>query len=354
VERTDLLVVGGGAMGAATAWWAARAGRSVTLLERHAGHHDRGSSHGRSRIFRLAYADPYYVGLAREAAALWRVLEAESGAALLDVTGGVDHGADLVAVRGVADALAAAGLPYAVLPPAEAAERWPGLRFEGSVVHQPDAGRLDADAVVTTLYAEAARHGAALRFSTEVTSLRRDGDGVVAETSAGPVAARVAVLAAGAWLPGLLGRLGRPGAVPAPEGLPTFVVTQEQPVYFPGDGPWPSFIHHRLGAVPVYGLGAPGEGVKAGEHGSGRVVSPDARLPVDEAALARLESYVETWLPGAVPRATRADSCLYTTTPDESFVLRRSGPVVVCSPCSGHGFQFVPVIGRLTAELASG
>ena len=335
-------------MGSATAWWAARSGRDVVLLERHAGHHAHGSSHGRSRIFRLAYDDPYYVRLALRARDLWHELAAESGTALLEVTGGVDHGPE---VEPVARALAAAGLPYETLSPAAAAERWPMLRFDTSVVYQPDAGRLDADAVVTTLHGEAARHGADVRFSTVVLSVTLAGDGVVVATSAGDVEARVVVVAAGAWLPGLL-----PG-LPVPGDLPSFRVTQEQPVYLAARDPatvWPSFIHHRPGAVSMYGLGAPGDGVKVGEHGSGRVVTPDARLDADPVAAARVAAYAAEWLPGAEPVVTRADSCLYTSTPDDSFVLRRSGPVVVCSPCSGHGFKFVPQIGRLTAELASG
>ncbi|HVF04302.1 MAG TPA: FAD-dependent oxidoreductase [Frankiaceae bacterium] len=344
--RTDLLVVGGGAMGSATAWWAARSGRDVVLLERHDGHHAHGSSHGRSRIFRLAYDDPHYVGLALAARDLWRTLEAESGADLLDVTGGVDHGAGVAAV---ASALAGARLPFETLTPADAAGRWPMLRFDTAVVHQPDAGRLDADGAVTTLHAEAARHGADVRFSVTALSARETPYGIAVATTAGDVEARVAVVAAGAWLPGLL------GALPVPDDLPPFRVTQEQPVFLPArDGAtWPSFIHHRGHQASVYGLGAPGEGVKAGEHGSGRVVTPDARPGIDAGAVARMESYAAEWLPGVTPVATRADSCLYTTTPDDSFVLRRSGPLVVCSPCSGHGFKFVPEIGRRTALLAA-
>lgn len=347
MQRTDLLVAGGGAMGSATAWWAARSGRDVVLLERHPGHHPHGSSHGRSRIFRLAYDDPYYLGLARQARDLWRVLEAESGTPLLEVTGGLDHG---VGVAAVAAALDAADEAYETLSPAAAAERWPMLRCEHEVVHQPDAGRLDADAVVTTLHAEAARHGADVRFSTTVLGAVRTPSGVVVTTDQGDVAANVLVVAAGAWLPGLLGSL------PAPAGLPPFRVTQEQPVYFAATGaaPWPSFIHHRAEGPIVYGLGAPGDGVKAGEHGSGRVVAPDERLGADDAAVARMAAYAAAWLPGASPEVTRVDSCLYTSTPDDAFCLRREGPLVVCSPCSGHGFKFVPAIGRLTAELASG
>lgn len=342
--RTDLLVVGGGAMGSATAWWAARAGRDVTLLERHDGHHVHGSSHGRSRIFRLAYADGSYVAMARDAHALWRLLESESGAALLTVTGGLDHGP---AADDIEANLRANGLPYERLPAAEAAQRWPMLRFASDAVFQPDAGRLDADAAVTTLHAEAAQHGADVRFGVTAVAARETAYGIEVETAEGDVhEARVAVVAAGAWLPGLL------GSFPVPDDLPAFRVTQEQPVYLPSEAEWPSFIHWRAEGVPYYGLGAPGEGVKVGEHGSGRPVSPDARLGADADAVRRVEEYAAEWLPGATPVAARADSCLYTTTPDESFVLRRHGPLVVCSPCSGHGFKFVPEIGRRTAELS--
>lgn len=344
MDRTGLLVVGGGVMGAATAWQAARAGHDVVLLERHAGHHPHGSSHGRARIFRLAYDDPGYVAQARDAGALWRLLEAESGAALLTVTGGLDHGRDLAPVRAALDA---AGAPYERLSPAAAAERWPMLRFDADVVFQPDAGRLDADLAVTTLHAEAARHGADVRFSTEASSARLTASGVVVETSAGPVEAARVVVAAGAWLPELLGSL------PAPAGLPVFRVTQEQPVYLAArDGAeWPAFIHHTEPHA-YYGLGSPGDGVKAGEHGSGRVVTPDARLAVDAAAVARVEAYAAAWLPGVEPAATRVDSCLYTSTPDTAFAIRREGAVTICSPCSGHGFKFAPLIGRVTTELA--
>ena len=342
--RTDLLVVGGGAMGSATAWWAARAGRSVTLLERHDGHHAHGSSHGRSRIFRLAYADGAYVAMAREAYGLWRLLESESGASLLTVTGGLDHG---TAVDDIEANLRAHGLPCSRLSAGEAAERWPMMRFDSDVVFSPDGGRLDADAAVTALHAEAARHGADVRFGVTAVSARETSYGIAVTTSSGEeYEARVAVVAAGAWLPGLLGSL------PVPDGLPAFRVTQEQPVYLPSDAEWPSFIHWRAEGVPYYGLGAPGEGVKAGEHGSGRPVSPDARLGVDADAVRRVESYAAAWLPGVEPRAARVDSCLYTTTPDASFVVRRSGPLVICSPCSGHGFKFVPEIGRRTAALS--
>src|SRR5437762_3597228 len=132
-------------MGSATAWWLALRGRSVLVLERFEQGHVRGSSHGSSRIFRLAYPVRTYVRLAQEALPLWRELEEDAGTALLTVTGGVDHGDETTVVQ-VSEALAACGAAHKVLPPGAAAERWPGMHFDGPVLFQPDGGRTQADA----------------------------------------------------------------------------------------------------------------------------------------------------------------------------------------------------------------
>src|SRR5438552_7096934 len=117
-------------MGAATAWWLARSGRCVALIERFGAGHDRGGSHGSSRIFRLAYPEPDYVRLARAALPLWRELEDDSGAELLTTTGGLDHG-DERSVRTTAAALEACGVAAELVSAGEAAARWPGMRLGG-------------------------------------------------------------------------------------------------------------------------------------------------------------------------------------------------------------------------------
>jgi sarcosine oxidase len=171
--------------------------------------------------------------------------------------------------------------------------------------------------------------------------------GVEVVTGERALVGAVVVVAAGAWLPKLAPGLGLAGE------LPELVVTQEQPAYFdaPGAEDWPVFVHY--GDRSHYGLFTPGLGMKVGEHGTGLVVDPDNRPPADDQRVRRLSSYVERWLPGADPAPTRVDTCLYTTTPDERFVLRRFGDVVICSACSGHGFKFVPAIGEQVAQLAA-
>lgn len=343
-------MIGGGAMGAATAWWLARSGREVTVLEQFGPGHTRGSSHGASRIFRFAYPLPRYVRMAMLAAELWRELEDETGTALLQTTGGIDHG-DELGVQAVAEALDGQGARFEFLTADAAVERWPGMRFASDVLYQPDAGRCDADGTVRALLDGATAHGADVRFEEAAASVSFVHDDVMVRTTRDEeYRASVVVVAAGAWVEKLLGGL---------VALPPLKVTQEQVFHFPAaaavgpDTAWPSFIHHR--SPYVYGLETPGEGVKVAEHHTGAVVDPDTRsFEVDGAGAQRVRDYVTTWLPGLDPTPVSSTTCLYTTTPTEDFHVTREGPVVVVSACSGHGFKFTPLIGKMAAELVTG
>jgi sarcosine oxidase len=333
VQHVDVVVVGAGAHGSATAWHLARRGRSVVLLERFEQGHVRGSSHGGSRIFRLAYPQADYARMAVAARDGWRELEDDCGEVLLEITGGVDHGD----VDDVVDATTAAGIPFELLAPEAAAERWPAMRFDERVVFQPDAGRCLADRAVAALQRRAADHGADVRFGCEVESII----GGEVHTADDSWRAHAVVVAAGAWGPQLLGDV-----------LPPTRVTEERVFHFSGPDDLPSFIH--WGEVSHYGLVTPGEGVKVGEHHTGPVVDPDERdFEVRAEVLRRMSSYVDRWLPGLDPMPMSATTCLYTTTPDEGFVLERRGPTVAVSCCSGHGFKFTPEIGRRAADLAT-
>ena len=333
-ERVDVVVVGAGAHGSATAWWLAKEGRSVVLLEQFEPGHRRGSSHGGSRIFRVAYDDPWYVELAREALVLWWELEMASGATLLDQTGGLDWG-DETSVAAVAKALDEAGLDHEMLDPGAARDRWPGFAFATPVLFSPDAGRLRADLTMSVLHnlVPDVRYGVAVDGVEEGRVVLEDGHRIECGAT---------VVTAGAWVKDF-----------APD-LP-LQVTQEQVFHFaPRDGTlWPSFIHH--GEPAVYGLETLGEGVKVAEHHTGTQLDhPDSRdFQVDAFKRERLVDFVRSHIPGLAPTPVTEATCLYTSTPDESFVLeRRDGNVVIGSACSGHGFKFTPAIGRRLATMA--
>ncbi|RPI08335.1 MAG: FAD-dependent oxidoreductase [Actinobacteria bacterium] len=334
-------------MGSSAAWWLARRGRNVVLLEQFEQGHVRGSSHGGSRIFRFAYPDAEYVALAQAALPLWRELEDDAGRPLLDTTGGVDHG-DPDVIAAVADALTEQRAAFELLSPEAAHERWPAMSFDRAVLFQPDAGRCRADDTVRALQDRAAAHGALVKFSTGSAEVVMRGDQVVARCADVDleVVASTAVITAGAWVESVVG-----GELL----LPAITVTQEQVVHFtPRDeGEWPSFIHH--GDDLVYGLRTPGEGVKVGGHHTGPAVGGDTRtFDMDARRVDQAVRYAERWLPGVEPIPVFGVTCLYTTTPTEDFVVDRRGSFVVGSPCSGHGFKFTPVIGLMLADLVMG
>lgn len=353
-DRADVVVVGAGAMGAASAWRLARSGRSVVVLEQFGPGHDRGSSHGATRIFRLAHRDRRYLDLAVRALGRWRELEEESGELLVEPVGQIDHG-DPGAVSEIHTNLVAAGLRAERLPAAAAEDRWPGMRFDGDVVFSPDGGRCWAERTVAAALRVAATAGADVRHHSPVERIEVTDGSVVVHTAGTSVEAPVVVVAAGSWVGSLLD-----GIV----ALPELVVEEEQVGHFRRRTPgadWPSFLHHepdgggRLLGFGAYGLETPGEGFKVGGAGTAVPVDPDRRdLGIDPVRAANLSAYVANWLPGLDPEPVSTTRCLFTSTPDDHFLIDRSGPVVVCSPCSGHGFKFVPQVGVEVERLVEG
>lgn len=352
--RYDVVVLGAGLAGSATARSLAARGRAVLLLEAFAVGHAQGSSHGTSRIYRRAYADPVYVTLTGQAEDAWVDLEEASGIALRTRTGGLDTGPGrAVALHAT---LGTAGVPSTVLAPDEAAERWPGMTFEDPVLFHPDAGHLDADRTVRAQVDLAVALGAHLREHTRAHRVEQTASGVLVHTDSGPVHASYAVVAAGAWLPELLGDgldLGTP--------LPPLVVRQQEVFHFRHRDPaasWPTLVHK--GEVQLYGLpsgadGGPEPAMKLAQFDSNTVTTASGRDGLIDARVRKVVvAHAERWLPGVDPEPVAEQSCLFTMTPDEDFILDRIGRVVVASPCSGHGAKFAPLIGRLVADLVEG
>jgi sarcosine oxidase len=343
VSDVDAVVVGAGVMGAATARGLARAGHQVVLLERFELGHARGSSHGRSRIFRFSYQDPMYARMAQQALPLWRELEEEAGQELLRTTGGIDLGP---AVDGHARALHACGAAFELLGGEELVERFPALNVppEDRALFQPDAGVVLADRAVAALIASAVDHGTDVRERTQVLGLTTREQGVEVSTPAETLRARVVVVTAGAWARGLLSGSGI--------DIPTRP-TRETVAYFSlQDDGLPTLV--EWGSPAGYALPSPGQGIKAGEHGAGPEIDPDAEpAGPSQASVDRLRAWVRERFPAADPEPHHAETCLYTNTPDESFILDRRGPIVIGSPCSGHGFKFAPLIGERLARLAT-
>jgi sarcosine oxidase len=327
-ERADVVVVGAGVMGLASAWGLARAGREPLVLEQFEVGHTHGSSHGATRIFRLAYDEPEWVRLAQQALPLWRELEVESGRQLLDLTGLVDLPEDpdrLIA------ALDATGTSYELLSAEEVQHRFALATTCRQAVWQPDAGVVLADRALAAFAGDVeVREGTAVRLLTP--------DGV--ETESGFVEADAVVVAAGAWVGELL-----PGLplVPTRETVSYFRLADERAV--------PSVIDY--GNRETYALTAGPGMLKVGVHRTGPPTDPGQAGVADRDIVRFASEWAARTFALAQPEPVAVETCIYTNTDDARFVLERRGNVVVCSACSGHGFKFAPAVGVRVAELVA-
>lgn len=347
-----MAVVGAGLLGSATACALASRGVPVMLFEQFGLGHDRGSSHGATRIFRFSYRDPYYVRMAVLASEAWDRLAAEAGEDLLIRTGGLDAGPG---AQDCAAALAECGVGHAWLTGGQVRDAYPGIaaRPGERMLFQPDSGVCLAGRTVAALQRLARRDGASVRAGTPVLGIEARGDEVLLSTAAGEVTARSAVITAGPWAQGMLA-----GALPQ---APRLTVTVQQVRYFAPRDPaaaWPTLIEWQPEGLVWYAVpeagGAPG--MKVAAHIPGRPVDPrDGPFTELDAALeAEAAQYVRDRLPGVDPAGLGAETCLYTMTADEDFLLDRVGPLVIGGGCSGHAFKFGPLLGEFLAALALG
>jgi monomeric sarcosine oxidase len=325
----DVAVVGAGIMGSATAYALARDGHDVMLYEQFEVGHTRGSSHGRSRIVRLAYPDVEFVELAKESFAGWRELEGEAEVELLELNGLLELVDD--PAQGSSAALDAVGAEYELLDPGAARKRWPvGVPDGWSALFQPEAGIVRADLAHRAFVDRAVARGVRLREHTRVESVD-------------DVDAAAVVVTAGPWVTRFF------------PDLPV-KVTRETVAYFRREGaPLPSVVQldPKTRGHALYSLHDPVHGLKAGAHHAGAAADPDEDGDPDPALVERVVEWVSRTYLDADPEPVAAETCIYTTTADERFILERRGRVVIGSPCSGHGFKFAPAIGARLARMAA-
>ena len=357
----DAIVVGLGGMGSAAAYHLAARGRRVLGLDQFTPPHDKGSSHGQSRVIRQAYyEDPAYVPLLLRAYELWRQLERDAGRELLTLTGGLMLGApDSGVVAGSLRSAKQHGLPHELLDAPEIRKRFPQFNPGSDTValYEKNAGCVRPEEAVRAHLNLAAKQGATLQFDTEVTGWSATHERVHVATSRGDYEADQLVVCAGPWLGKLLADLGLPLRVERRVQLWFEPVGGIQP-FLPDK--FPIWIWETRDRAHPYGLpaldGASG-GVKVSLHHGGKnpACTPDTidrAVGDEEIELAR--SSVSTLLPALNGRCVRTATCMYTKTLDEHFLIDRHPahpPVLIVSPCSGHGFKFCPVVGEIVADL---
>jgi sarcosine oxidase len=356
----DVVILGLGAMGSAAAWHLAERGKRVLGIEQFTSPHDKGSSHGGSRIIRQAYFEsPDYIPLVLHAYELWRKLEQDNGTKLLNITGGLVIGQGKGGL--VSRTLAAAcehGIPCELLDPLEVVRRFPAFKpLPGDLAaYEPYAGYLVPEDCVRAQLQAASRAGALLQFEECVTSWSAEGDSVKVCTNRGSYSAQHLVITAGPWADSAL------------KGLFPLRVTRQVMAWLqPREGVsaftsqnFPVFIADGIdGGYATYGMPAidgPAGGVKAAIHGSNTECTPDSiDRAVHESDIESIIERIKPRIPALAGQLVHAKTCLYTMTPDEHFIIGTHPHFPNCSiACgfSGHGFKFAPIVGEILADLS--
>ncbi len=366
----DLIVVGLGAMGAASLYQASLRGAKVLGIDRFKPPHIMGSSHGDTRITREAIGEgEIYVPLVQRADEIWRELEAKSGRALFHRSGGLIisppsagatfHGAgDFVEVS--AQIAARHGIAHEVIDAAEIRRRHPLLlpRDIDRAYYEPGAGVLRPERCISTQLELARQAGADIQTGEKVTGYQVDADGVTVTSEDGSCRADKLILSAGAWMADFVPQAYRASLRVCRQVIYWFEADDIR-AFDPAVFPWVIWIGDRLdefwSAFPAPRDGV--AGVKLVTEQYHTATHPDevnrevAKAECDD----MYYRLTQPRLKGLRDKLVRADVCLYTVTPDEHFVIDfhpESERVVIASPCSGHGFKHSAAIGEVLARLA--
>jgi sarcosine oxidase len=357
----DVVVVGLGAMGSHALWRLAKRGVRVIGVEQFTPGHDRGSSHGESRIIRTAYAEgPGYVPLVLHAWRLWDELESESGQRLLERCGGLMLGTpDSPMVRGASVSAAEHGLRHELLSSAELRDRFPQHRVDDDTVgfYEAAAGVVRPELGVVEAVKAARAAGAEVIEGERVLEVVPDPDRPAVRLADRTLEARHVVVAGGAWMPRL-----------APALDPRLRVVRRVQAWFQATAPeafsprnFPVFVRNQpAGSGAWYGCPSLDRStVKVALHDWPDIDEPvdpaEGPRPPDDADAERLTGIVAATLPDLRPWPVRMKSCMYVVTPDRHFAVgqRRDLPgLTLLAGFSGHGFKFAPVLGEIAAQLA--
>jgi sarcosine oxidase len=356
MSAQQIVVIGLGATGSAALCQFARRGTRAIGIEQFAIGHHRGSSHGPTRIIRVAHFErPSYVPLMQRAYALWRELEGITKQKLLHITGILEIGPERgEIVSGTLEAAKRNDLALITLDANALMRRYPQFKIpqDYMAVFQRDGGVLEAERAIAANIRIAAAAGAVIRSGEKVLGIEPRDGAVRVTTDREAITADAAVIAAGPWMSTLLPELRLPLRVTR-QVVGWFEPTH--PAQFAEDR-FPVFIlESRYGnhyGLPLYGT----MGVKIAKHGHrDETVAPDDYdMAVSKADEAAIRAPLDEHLPTANGRLLSAQTCLYTMTPDQTFIVDRMPGyphIVIASPCSGHGFKFSPVIGEIVADL---
>ena len=357
--QSSVIVLGLGIAGSSIAAALATRGHRVIAIEQFGPLHDRGSSHGDTRIFRrVPHEGPVYVDMAELSLRGWQSWNQQwrksDGHDLYLQTGGIDAGPDDSAMVYSAETLCRQyNQPFQLFSGADFNRQYPPYHLPANwrVVHQPASGVVRPDATRTFLHSQARAAGATLLHNTEVLAIEPSSATIRIRTATESITADHLIVAAGSWLPKLLPELNlnlsperrvlawfkmpKPIASPLPPNLPIFILD--------ADGGW-------------YGMPTPNGRLKLGhdKHLRQSVNPADAPIPPNAEDATLLSQCIRNYFPSLNPEPVEMKPCIYTLTPDHHFLIDHhpSHPnILLFSSCSGHGFKYAPAYGEIAADL---
>jgi sarcosine oxidase len=370
----DVVVLGLGAMGAAATYQLAKRGARVLGIDRYSPPHEFGSTHGDTRITRIACGEgPEYSAFAARSHQVWRELESELGVDLFTQNGllvifgpgkrAANHSVPQFLAATV-EAAQKARIDYEILDTATIRARYPAYNVtDGDEAYHDDVGGfVRPERCISAQLQRAQALGAELRLNETVISFDQSAGSVTVKTDKGTYHAKELIVAAGPWVPGLL----------RPSLAGHFKVTRQVLYWFRARSArehaqfsperFPVYIWQVPAPQPIYGFPATGsleEGVKIASEQDVLTTTPDAvTRTVDAQEIQKMyETYVGPHFPGLSPTCVKHKVCLYTQVDRARFIIDRhpdADRVIVASPCSGHGFKHSAGIGELLAQMALG
>lgn len=372
VNQTDVIVIGLGAMGAATAFQLGKRGADVIGIDRYCPPHAFGASSGDTRITRQAIGEGMaYVPLVLRSHEIWREIEAVTGIGILEPTGMLIMQSTSCAVgaHGTADFVgstvataSAHGIEHQVLNTDQLRSKFPqfNIREDHRGYYEPGGGFVRSEAAIRAQLQLAKHYGAQLKTNEQVLDVRASGSGIEVATDKSTYRADRVVVTAGPWIPGLLPVL-RPILRRYRQILYWFEIVDSYEALLPDR--FPTFISMSgVAGAPVYGFpaidGRAGGLKVATEQYDSEAESPDLmerNVGVDETRR-MFQNQVRNLIPGVGPNAIRTHACLYTVTPDFDFIIDQAPEmpnVTIVAACSGHGFKHSAAVGESIAQLVT-
>jgi len=365
LSRHDVIIIGLGAMGSAALYQLAKRGVRVLGVDRFAPPHEQGSSHGDTRITRLAIGEgAHYTPLVKRSHEIWRAIERETSADLLTQCGELiissKNRKSSIHVEGffqnTVDAARAHGVAHELLDAAQIRARYPQFNVHDDEIgyFEAEAGFVRPEACINAQLLLTKKHGAEIRTGEAVLSFETNRSGVTVKTDRGTYQADKLIVAAGAWLPKLLGSDFDRLLKVYRQVLSWFAVDGDAAAYEPKR--FPVFIWELPDSSQgIYGFPVIDGGLKVATEQYASTTSPervDRSVSMEEIEHMH-RNYVAPYLKGVTANCVKAKACLYTVTPDAGFILDTlpsSGRVIVASCCSGHGFKHSAAIGEALAD----